>query len=111
MPRFLDDAEWGALPAESREAITNYGIGEIFNEVTAAMKAGTFDGRTDRHLSRTTLRPDEAGWKRVAEIQNVALEEILNEQVNAVARMADSDEQPFPAVAALFCFETASSAK
>lgn len=107
MRPFLDDAEWAALPTETREAISAYGLGEIFQEVAAAMSSGSFDARTDRHLSRTALRLDEAGWQRVAEIQNVALQEILDEQVSAVQRMTESGERPVAAVAAMFCFQPA----
>ena len=47
----------------------------IWEDVSAAIRGGTFEARSDRHLSRSVLELDEAGWKELSELLSGTLEE------------------------------------
>jgi DNA-binding transcriptional ArsR family regulator len=59
---FFSDRDWKRLPRSGRQAISDVGLQMIWDDASSAMKAGTFDSRTDRHLSRTPLVLDDQGW-------------------------------------------------
>jgi DNA-binding transcriptional ArsR family regulator len=62
---FFSDSDWQRLPPSARQAIADGVLQLIWKEVSDAIHAGTFEGRPDRHLSRTPLELDEQGWKEL----------------------------------------------
>ena len=61
---FLDLADWAQLPPSARKAVSNTVLSKALGDVREAVAAGTFDDRTDRHLSYAPLLLDEQGWRR-----------------------------------------------
>src|SRR5919106_936821 len=59
---FFSDRDWKRLPKSGRQAIADVGLQLIWDDVSEAIKAGTFEARTDVHLSRSPLVVDEQGW-------------------------------------------------
>src|SRR5918998_1182329 len=59
---FFTDRDWKRLPRSGRQAIADVGLQLIWDDVSAAIEAGTFEARPDRHLSRSPLVLDEQGW-------------------------------------------------
>ena len=76
----MDDAAWGALPANVRHGFAAEWFKASFEDVYEAIGAGTFANRTDGHLSFTQLTLDEEGWERLAERLATVLEEALDDQ-------------------------------
>jgi DNA-binding transcriptional ArsR family regulator len=63
-PTFSDSA-WEALePGERRRVLVSI-LRQLYEYVTRSAAGGGFD-RADSHLTRTPLRLDEAGWKKLA---------------------------------------------
>lgn len=101
----IDNPDWEKLDPRVRSAFSGYVIETLMSDAARALAAGTFDGRDDRHLSRTPLLLDERGWRRISEIQAKALDEVLKEQAAAASRISASREGEIHAVAGMTCFE------
>jgi len=102
----ISEHEWQQLPPEVRKAIAAYGWDLLINDATEAIEKGTFDSRSDRHLSRTTLLLDSEGFERLSERMEELLGAILAEQAASAERMTKSGEKPIHAVAAVALFPT-----
>lgn len=102
----LSNAEWEALTPEVRRAISSYGWDILIKDASEAIEKGTFDSRSDRHLTRTTLLLDSEGFNRLSKLMDGMLEAILSEQAAAAERMNESGEKPIHAVAATALFPT-----
>jgi DNA-binding transcriptional ArsR family regulator len=96
--------EWENLTPAVREAISAYGWEALINDVSEALEKGTFDDRSDRHLSRTPLLLDSEGFERLSAIFDEVLEAVLEEQAASAARMNKSGEKPIHALTALALF-------
>jgi DNA-binding transcriptional ArsR family regulator len=74
---YLDDEFWGKLSIDSRTGISVANIGVLNNAIREAFEAGTFDSRTNRHLSNVSLDLDERGWQEANDLLNTCLENLL----------------------------------
>lgn len=83
---YLDDDFWGKLSLDSRTGISMASIGSLNNAIREALEAGTFDSRTDRHLSNVTLDLDEAGWREANALLNSCLERLMQIGVESQGR-------------------------
>jgi DNA-binding transcriptional ArsR family regulator len=86
---FFSDRDWKKLPRSGRQAISDVGLQMIWEDVSDAIKQGTFETRSDRHLSRSALELDETGWKELSEL----LAGILDEAERIEARSAERREK------------------
>jgi hypothetical protein len=93
-PAVFDDETWEALPYSIRFAFSSRTFEQLIERAMEAMKAGTFDSRTDRHLSWTPLVLDELGWNRVIGRLNTVFEGLSEEQADAKVRLQHSEEAP-----------------
>jgi DNA-binding transcriptional ArsR family regulator len=64
-PRF-SDAAWHGLPPVDKQRMLSALLQQMGQFVSASAAAGGFD-RPDSHMTRTSLRLDEQGWKELAE--------------------------------------------
>lgn len=102
----LNDAEWAKLDPEERQSFSAWVIQLTLADATQALAAGTYDARSDRHLSRTPLLLDEEGWRELVAIQAEALQATLDVQAACAERLSkDKDAQGFAAMASMSCFE------
>ena len=74
---YLDDEFWGRLSIDSRTGISIANIGVLNNAIREAFEAGTFDSRTNRHLSNVSLDLDERGWQEANDLLNTCLQDLL----------------------------------
>jgi DNA-binding transcriptional ArsR family regulator len=102
----ISENEWAQLPPEVRKAIAAYGWDLLIKDASEAIEKGTFDSRSDRHLSRTTLLLDSEGFERLSGKMEELLEAILAEQAASAERLSKSNEKPIHAVAAAALFPT-----
>lgn len=100
----LSDVEWEQMPPEVRKAISAYGWDILIRDASEAIEKGTFDNRSDRHLTRTPLLLDSEGFARLSKLMDELLEKILEEQAASAARRKESGEEPIHAVAATALF-------
>ena len=105
----ISDEAWGNLSLEERRDISGLVFGAIMAEGIAALRVGTFDSRTNRHLSWRILRLDDEGWLELIKEKNESLERTEAIQANAFRRMTDSREEGTSFIAGAFSFERAQS--
>lgn len=102
----IHNPDWEKLSPRVRSAFSSYVIETLMSDAANSLEAGLFDRRDDRHLTRTPLRLDERGWRKVTAIQIKALDGILKEQTAAASRLDRSGGEGIHAIAGLLCFET-----
>lgn len=83
---YLSDDFWGRLPADARNGISMTGLDVLNRAIRESLEAGTFDSRTDRHLSNVTLELDEQGWREANTLLNSCLEGLLQIGAESEAR-------------------------
>jgi DNA-binding transcriptional ArsR family regulator len=86
---FLDEDDWSQLPPSARRAVSNTILTKALGDVREAVRQGTFDDRTDRHLSYAPLMLDEQGWRDLNERMAELLEWAIEEQANSAGRLQD----------------------
>lgn len=100
----FSEVEWEQMPAEVRKAISAYGWDILIRDASEAIEKGTFDNRSDRHLTRTPLLLDSEGFARLSKAMDGLLEMIFEEQAASAERREKSGEGPIHAVAATALF-------
>lgn len=80
---------------------------QIAEVAIGAMRAGTFDSRSDRHASWSLLRLDRQGWKKVTTAMREFRSFVLEEQRRARERLKASGERPICVTVAEAAFEAA----
>jgi DNA-binding transcriptional ArsR family regulator len=83
---YMDDDFWAKLSLDSRTGISMASITTLNSAIREALEAGTFDSRTDRHLSNVTLELDEAAWREANALLNSCLERLMEIGVESEAR-------------------------
>jgi DNA-binding transcriptional ArsR family regulator len=90
---FIDSDVSAGLDDEARSAITSTILQESFRLAYTAAARGTFDSRTDRHLSMTNLTLTDAGWTELNLLLDGLVENALRLQAQALApEAADEDK-------------------
>jgi DNA-binding transcriptional ArsR family regulator len=102
---FFSDRDWKRLPRSGRQAISDVALQIVWEDVSNSIKAGTFDGRPDRHLSHNALVLDEQGWKDMTELLARVLAEVEKIGAASASRLEESGEEPIPTKAVLMHFE------
>ena len=64
---FFSDRDWKRLPQSGRQGISDSALQMIWEDVSDAIKEGTFEARTDRHLSQGP-QPRREGWSELAKV-------------------------------------------
>jgi len=104
---FFSDSDWKRLPRSGRQAISDVALQIIWEDVSEAIKAGTFEQRSDRHLSHSALVLDEQGWKEMRKLFAGALAELEKIESKSAERLRRSEEQGIGTTAVLMHFESA----
>lgn len=102
---FFSDRDWKRLPRSGRQAISDAALKVIWEDVSDALKAGTFEKRADRHLSHNDVVLDEEGWREVAKLLNSMVAEVQRIESASTARLKKSDEDGIPATVVGMQFE------
>lgn len=102
---YMSDDFWSKLSLDSRTGISIASIGSLNNAIREAFEAGTFDSRTDRHLSNVSLELDEAGWREANALLNSCLEGLMRIGVESESR---DGKRAIRATFGLMGFETPS---
>lgn len=85
---FFSDSDWENIPASARKGISGAMLAAIGQDATAALGAGTLDGRDESHLSHTPLLVDDQGWKEVADLLEQTLNRALEIQSESANRLS-----------------------
>lgn len=106
---FFTDRDWKKLPQSGRQAVSDVALQMIWEDVSSAIRGGTFEARPDRHLSRSVLELDEAGWKELSELLGSALEETEKIARRSAERLKNGDGKSVPVRVVLMHFESPAS--
>lgn len=105
-PALIDNESWAEIPDAIKVTITSRTFEQLREKVKEAVDAGTFDARTDRHLTWSLLRLDQVGWKAVVGVVDGFLEALFGEEKSAKLRLAESGEKPILSTIGLAAFES-----
>ena len=102
---FFTDRDWKKLPQSGRQAVSDVALQMIWADVSDAIKGGTFEARPDRHLTRSVLDIDEAGWKELHDLLERTLAEAEKIQARSADRLKKSGDDAVPARVIMMHFE------
>jgi DNA-binding transcriptional ArsR family regulator len=103
---FFSDGDWKRLPKSGRQSISDSSLQRVWEDVSDAMEAGTFEGRTDRHLSHTPMTLDDEGWRELAKLLAETLAEAQKIDSESRARLKSSGGPGIPARLVAMQFES-----
>jgi DNA-binding transcriptional ArsR family regulator len=103
---FFSDKDWKRLPPSARQGISDTTLQLIWEDTSEALDAGTFDRRTDRHLSRSRLVLDEQGWEQVNELLLETMNRVMEIEAESAKRRAGDGESGFNTKMVLMHFES-----
>jgi DNA-binding transcriptional ArsR family regulator len=91
-------------PAETKMMLLDI-LRSVFDNVTAAVAAGTFEHREGWCAVRAWRLVDEQGWKELARIHEDAVLDVISVVERSTDRLSRTGDAPIPIVSALFLFE------
>ena len=102
---FFSDRDWKRLPRSGRQAISGAALQLIWEDVSAALREGTFESRFDRHLSHNDVILDDEGWRSVAKLLNRMVGEVERIAAGSASRLEKAGESGIPATVVAMQFE------
>jgi DNA-binding transcriptional ArsR family regulator len=102
---FFSDRDWKRLPRSGRQAISDSILRIVWDEVSTAIEAGTFEARADRHLSHSRVALDDEGWAEMTKLLAGTLAEAEKIAARSDSRLKQSEQEPIPATVAMMQFE------
>jgi DNA-binding transcriptional ArsR family regulator len=103
---FFTDRDWKKLPQSGRQTVSDVALQMIWEDVSSAIRGGTFEARPDRHLSRSALELDEEGWKELSALLGSALEESEKIEKRSAERLKRNDRKAVPVRVVMMHFES-----
>ena len=103
---FFTDRDWKKLPQSGRQAVSDVALQMIWADVSDAIKGGTFEARPDRHLTRSVLDIDEAGWNDLHDLLERTLAETEKIEARSAERMKKSGDHAVRARVIMMHFES-----
>jgi DNA-binding transcriptional ArsR family regulator len=103
---FFSDRDWKRLPKSGRQSISDSALQIIWEDVSDAIKAGTFEARTDRHLSHTPMVLDAEGWGELVKLLEGVRAEADKIASRSAARLKKSEKPGIPTTLVAMQFES-----
>jgi len=103
---FFSDSDWKRIPRSGRQAISDSILQILWEDLSESMKAGTFEARTDRHLTHSPMVLDDQGWAEVNRLMVEALEQAEKVGRESAGRLKKSGDEGIPTRVVLMQFET-----
>jgi hypothetical protein len=100
------DEEFEKLPLEQREMMSRTSFQGLIARTDNAMRAGTFDGRTDRWLVWVPGAVDAQGWEEVTAAMATAYVEVKASLKAARDRLDEAGEAGMPMTFGMLGFES-----
>jgi hypothetical protein len=101
---YFSDVQWNELDEPERARISKTMFQGLLARVEGALRDGTFDSRTDRHLSWFAMKLDEQGWSEMSTTLAAAFGEIEQIRADAERRLERNGEEGTPSTCALLGF-------
>ena len=103
---FFTDRDWKRLPLSGRQTISDTVLKVVWEDVSDAIEAGTFEARADRHLTHSPMTLDEEGWTELAELISTTLAQADKIEAKSTARLKASGDPEIPARLIMMQFES-----
>ncbi|HEX7279633.1 MAG TPA: winged helix-turn-helix domain-containing protein [Solirubrobacterales bacterium] len=103
---YFSDAEFEAMPKATRRKLSRISLQGLIARADRAISTGTFDARSDRHLTWVPMQLDERGWDEVIDALAQTFGELTQIRHDARDRIAASGEEVVPATVAMLGFES-----
>lgn len=104
---FFSDSDWKRIPRSGRQAISDSILQILWEDLSDSMKAGTFEARTDRHLTHSQMALDQEGWKEMTDLLRGVLADVEKIESRSKARLKKAaDGATIPTTFALMHFES-----
>ncbi len=103
---YFTDAEFEEMPHDKRRKLSRISFQGLVARADGAMRADTFDSRTDRHLTWMPMQLDERGWDELSEVLASCFGEVEQIRHDAKARLAESGDQAIPVTFGMVGFES-----
>lgn len=101
---YFSDAEWAKLSGEQRHEISTTMLQGMFARAEGAMLSGTFDSRSNRHLTWVAMDLDERGWGELTETLANAFSAVEQIRHDAAKRLNEEDQQGIHATVGILGF-------
>jgi DNA-binding transcriptional ArsR family regulator len=102
---FFSDRDWKRLPRSGRQTISDAALKVIWDDVSEALSSGTFESRSDRHLSHNDVVLDDEGWQEVAKLLNGMISEVHRIESASAKRLKGTGDDGIPATVVAMQFE------
>ncbi len=109
-PELVSDRELAQLSEAKRQEVSIGVLQTVIAATAGSLQAGTFDKRSDRHLSWVPMQLDETGWKELTKALAKAVKEVEGIKAASAKRLGDGDAPGIASMVAMMGFETASGA-
>jgi DNA-binding transcriptional ArsR family regulator len=105
---FFSDSDWKRIPRSGRQAISDSILQIIWEDLSDSMESGTFEARTDRHLTHNRMLLDEEGWSELTKYLSGVLAEVEKIESRSRSRLKkkNADGAAVPTTFALMHFES-----
>jgi len=105
-PATFDTETWSNIPAAVRATKSWQVLTQLSEQARRAMTAGTFDARTDRHLTWVPIVLDTQGWTQLIAAADAVFHNLFKAQAAAKRRLTVSGETPQILTVSLAVFES-----
>ncbi len=102
---FFDNSGWEDVPATLKADVNNHAMQSLVDELVAALEAGIFNARSDRHASWIPGVFDLRGWREVMALLDRTLALLLAIQGRSHQRIMKSGEPGIPTTFGILGFE------
>lgn len=103
---YFTDAEFEEMELSRREQLSRISFQGLVARADGAMRAGTFDARTDRYLVWVPMQLDERGWNELSTALSRCFGEVEQIRHDAKDRLAASGEKSIPVTFGVLGFES-----
>jgi len=103
---YFTDAEFEEMPLPQREQLSRISFQGLVARADGAMRAGTFDRRTDRYLVWVPMPLDERGWDELSAAQTQCFGQVEQIRHDAKERLAVSGEESISVTFGMLGFES-----
>jgi len=103
----FSDEEWARIPEPVRESIVGRELVATGTLLSEALQSGSFERRTDRHLSLYEMLVDEEGWSEAMALLEEAMERLNEIQATSTERLLGTEEKGVPLAISMIGFEQA----
>jgi hypothetical protein len=103
---FFSDEEFEAMPFDDRKGLSKASFQGVVARTDGAIRSGTFDARSDRHLTWRAFKCDEEGWGEITGILADTFYRLEAARTAAENRLREEGSAGFPATFAMLGFES-----